>query len=65
VGENNGQVALTNLTFERISAPHARRRAVTLGDVPAVLLSEAWQDLRTVAAHGTGRDPQWQTKVAF
>jgi hypothetical protein len=36
---------------------------MALDEVPAVLLSECYNDLRTVAATGTGYDPQWEKKV--
>jgi hypothetical protein len=36
---------------------------VPLGEVPPVLLSECWNDLGTMAAAGTGYDPDWQSKT--
>ena len=36
---------------------------VPLGEVPAVLLSECYNDLRTIAAGGTGHDPAWEKRV--
>lgn len=57
-------VALESLTFERREstegAPHRAAR-LTLGEVPAVLLSEAYQDLRLMASDGPGFHPDWQT----
>ncbi len=64
VPEENVTVALTELTFERPD-PRGPGTRVLLGDVPPVLLSEAWNDAREIAAEGTGIDPDWQTKVAY
>jgi hypothetical protein len=36
---------------------------VPLGSVPAVLLSECWNDVKTIAADGTGFDPKWEEKT--
>jgi hypothetical protein len=33
-----------------------------LGEVPAVLLSECWNDMRAVAAEGTF-DAEWEKKI--
>jgi hypothetical protein len=61
--EQNRTVALTELSFRRESA--GGRAELTLGDVPAVLVSECWHDLRLIAAEGTGFDPEWQKKTEF
>jgi hypothetical protein len=34
-----------------------------LEEVPAVLLSECYNDLRAIAATGTDYDPEWEKKV--
>jgi hypothetical protein len=55
--EENHTVALTELVFHstgRRSAP------LRLSDVPAVLLAEAHNDVRQLAADGSGFDPNWQ-----
>jgi hypothetical protein len=62
--EQNRLVALEQLSFRR-TAPDGRDTDLTLGDVPAVLVSECWQDLRQLAADGTGFDPEWEKKAAF
>ncbi|WP_148614289.1 DUF4132 domain-containing protein [Nocardioides rubriscoriae] len=62
--EENRTVALTALSFHR-ELEQGRESDVTLGDVPAVLLSEAVGDLRHLAAGGTGYDPDWSTKTEF
>ncbi|MFI5729636.1 DUF4132 domain-containing protein [Kribbella sp. NPDC051587] len=58
--EENNTVALTELTIR--STGH-RAAALRLGDVPPVLLAEAYNDLRRLAADGTGYDPDWQQKT--
>jgi hypothetical protein len=56
--EENRKVALTGLSFRRGGGVE-----VPLGEVPAGLLSECWNDMRLVAAEGSGFDPNWQSKV--
>ena len=34
-----------------------------LSEVPSVLLSECWNDLRQIAAEGPGFDPDWEKKT--
>jgi hypothetical protein len=55
--EENRKVALLDLNFQRARGP------VPLGEVPAVILSECLNDMRTVAAEGSGFDSDWQSKV--
>jgi hypothetical protein len=62
--EENRLVALKELSFQRESTD-GRHAQVTLGDVPAVLASECWQDLRLLAAEGTGFDPEWENKTEY
>src|SRR4030095_10145319 len=50
-------VALRSLSFSRgkdESSPFGAESECTLGEIPAVLLSECWNDLRSLAAEGTG-----------
>jgi hypothetical protein len=61
--EENRLVALKELSFWRGTG--WRRAELTLGDVPAVLASECWQDMRLLAAEGTGFDPEWEDKTAY
>jgi hypothetical protein len=56
--EENRKVALMDLSFRR-----DRGAEVPLAEVPAVILSECLADMRTVAAEGSGFDPDWQSKV--
>jgi len=62
--EENRLVALKELTF-RQATPDGRHAELTLGDVPAVLVSECWQDMRLLAAEGTGFDPEWEKKAEY
>lgn len=65
--EENRQVALTQLTFARKTEQPTtylgRNTGLALKDVPAVLLAECAGDLRTIAAAGTGFDPEWEKKA--
>jgi hypothetical protein len=55
--EENRKVALLDLNFQRAHG------AIPLGEVPPVILSECLNDMRTVAAEGSGFDADWQSKV--
>lgn len=72
--EENHVVALEELHFVRRARPGDEGASpaglaplgetrLRLGDVPAVLLTECFHDLRTIAAAGTGFDPEWRTKA--
>ena len=66
--EENRLVALTFLYFDRSAAgqesPYAGSEThLPLGEVPPVLLSECWHDIKVAAAEGTGFDPEWATKT--
>jgi hypothetical protein len=63
--EENRQVALLELTFARLGEGVRDGGALALGQVPKVLLSECWNDLRLLAAEGTGFDPEWEKKAAY
>ncbi|GAA3581324.1 DUF4132 domain-containing protein [Kribbella ginsengisoli] len=54
--ERDKTVALTTLSF-RQAGEGGSQSTPRLADVPAVLLSEAYNDLRLMAAAGTGFDP--------
>jgi len=62
--ETNRLVALKELSFRRQTSD-GRHAELTLGDVPAVLVSECWHDMRQLAAEGTGFDPEWEKKAEF
>jgi len=61
--EENRNVALLNLSFAS-SADNSRGK-LTLSKVPKVLLSECYNDLRLIAAEGTGYDADWQEKSEY
>ncbi|GIG40629.1 DUF4132 domain-containing protein [Cellulomonas phragmiteti] len=62
--EEDRTVALRGLSFHR-PGPDGRAEPLTLGDVPAVLVSECWHDVRQMAAQGTGFDPDWQKTTEY
>jgi hypothetical protein len=55
--EENKPVALLSLKFVRVEGDF--QESLTLGEVPGLLLSECYQDLRQLAAESKGFDPQW------
>ncbi len=61
--EENRTVALVALKFRK-DLPSGGA-VLRLGDVPAVLLSEAYDDMRLMAGDGTGFDPEWEKKVGY
>jgi hypothetical protein len=69
--EENRTVALRTIMFQRLAPqgqPAAERGApgrAKLGEVPAVLLSECWNDLRQLASEGPGFDSEWEKKTAM
>ncbi|MBE7382788.1 MAG: DUF4132 domain-containing protein [Leptolyngbya sp. SIO1E4] len=68
--EENRTVALTRLSFrqlpEEAEADYSYSYTeLPLGDIPAVLLSETWNDLQAIAAQGSGYDSDWQKKVEY
>ncbi len=58
--EENRTVGLHHLSFSRIGAADGGR--IPLGKVTKVLLSECYNDLRLLAAEGSGFDPDWEKK---
>ncbi|WP_182084159.1 DUF4132 domain-containing protein [Aureimonas sp. ME7] len=67
VGENDRVPKyLTTLAFEPSGPERVSRwgggSGVALSDVPPVLVSEAWNDYREIAAKGTGFDPEHEKK---
>ena len=68
--EENRTVAITTLHFARKVEGQESTWAgpdtyVPLGEVPAVLLSECWNDARLAAAEGSGFDPEWEKKSGY
>lgn len=67
--EEDRPAALHGLSFVRIkpagdAGSRWNRTAVELGKIPPVLLSECYNDVRQMAAEGSGFDPEWQ-KVSY
>ncbi len=67
--EENRSVALKDIAFQQAAAEEEPTMQMSggmvLDEVPAVLLSECYNDLRTIAAAGTGFDPQWEKKIGY
>jgi len=64
--EENRTVALLNLSFSSSAdASSWQRGKLALAKVPKILLSECYNDLRLIAADGTGYDPDWQKKSEY
>ena len=55
--EENKPVALLSLKFVRVDGDY--EEGLSLDQVPGLLLSECYQDLRQLAAEGKGFDPDW------
>jgi Domain of unknown function (DUF4132) len=62
--EQDRTVALRSVGFEQ-DVREGFRRPLPLGEVPAVLLSETWHELREIAAMGSGFDADWEKKTEF
>lgn len=63
--EENRTVALLNLSFAASGGESWQRGKLPVAKVPKVLLSECYNDLRLIAAEGSGYDPQWQKKSEY
>ncbi len=63
--EESRTVALTALSFVRHGEGGRGESSLRLGDVPPVLLSEAYNDMRLLAGEGAGHDPEWEKKVEY
>jgi hypothetical protein len=63
--EENRNVALLNLSFGSTEDKGWQRGHLALGKVPKVLLSECYNDLRLIAAEGSGFDADWQKKSEY
>jgi hypothetical protein len=64
--ETNRTVALLTLSFEGPQQEGQwQRPGIKLLDVPKVLLSECYNDMRLIAADGSGYDAQWQKKSEY
>ena len=65
--EENRQVALTELYFSRRKekSHFGAEVRIPLHEVPPVLLSECWNQVRQIAAGGHGFDPEWKKKTTI
>jgi hypothetical protein len=67
--EENRTVALKGIAFQQSAAEEESMMQMSggmaLDEVPAVLLSECYNDLRTIAAAGTGFDAEWEKKIGY
>ena len=63
--EQNRTVALVNLSFSSSQGEAWQRGAMPLSEVPTVLLSECYNDLRLIAGEGSGFDPEWRKKSEY
>lgn len=63
--EQNRTVALLNLSFCRLQAEQHHAPNLKLDEVPKVLLSECYNDLRLIAADGSGFDADWRKKSEY
>ena len=63
--EENRTVALQRLYFSRKhkERPIAFKNELPLGEIPPVLLTECWNDIRMAAADGTGFAEDWQKQT--
>ena len=67
--EENRTVALGSISFQQAAAEEPMMQmmqmsgGMALEEVPAVLLSECYNDLQAIAATGTGYDPEWEKKI--
>ena len=67
--EENRSVALKDISFQQSAGEEDAMMGMSAGmaldEVPAVLLSECYNDLRTISAAGSGFDPEWEKKVGY
>ena len=68
VPEEDLSAAIRHLSFTKIKADDDERQnrwyapAIPLSDVPPILLSECYNDVKQIAAAGTGFDAEWEKK---
>jgi hypothetical protein len=63
--EDDETVAILSLTFNEVESDGREeyRNAIPLKQVPAILLSETYHDLKAIAAKGSGYDKDWRSKT--
>ena len=61
--------AANHFDFDRLdeydSGYYDEGKRLPLGEVPPVMLSEVWNNLRAIAAQGTGYDLDWKKKTGY
>jgi hypothetical protein len=62
--EENVPAAMISLSFEKYSAGRRMGGVLKLSEVPAVLLSECWNDYRMMADKGAFEE-QWEKKMPW
>ena len=62
--EKNRNVAIYSAHFLKWGVDVLMEREVSVSEVPAVLVSECWNDLREIAGEGTGFNPDWASVVS-
>jgi hypothetical protein len=64
--EESRTVALVSLSFaDDRGGQHWQRPALPLSNIPKILLSECYTDLRLIAGEGQGFDPDWRKKTEY
>ena len=63
--EPNRPVALLSLSFTRKLPQEEGSSALSLAEVPTILLGECWNDMRLIAAEGGGFDASWEKTVEY
>jgi len=63
--EQNRTVALRSLYFMEAGGDARPREKMELSRVPQVLLSECYDDIRVIAADGSGFDADWEKKSSW
>jgi Domain of unknown function (DUF4132) len=65
--EENRTVALQRLYFSRknVDGGTSIAEELSLGELPPVLLSECWNDMRMAAAEGSGYAADWQQQTEY
>lgn len=63
--EENLPAALKSLLFRGMDGQRYGHRALTLDQIPPVLLAEAYGDYLAVAAACSGYDPEWEKKMPW
>lgn len=63
--ETNRTVAFEALSFSHVPGENAPAVDLALAQVPAILLSECYNDMRLAAGDGPGYDPDWKKKSEY